>query len=221
MKAKTQPPHPVSIVLDGIEDHTSEELVARAELHGARYANVEADELVLTNAHLDGVAFDGVTAARASLSGASLTEVAFSGLNVPVIDAPRTRWAEVEMSGRIGAFTAYESAFRSVHFLGCRLSFVNLRAAELLDVTFTDCSIEELDLGGATCRRVRLIDTQVNTLDVRQSTLKDFDLRDAELSTITGIERLSGATVTPDQVTLLAPLLAAHMGLRVEEHVRP
>ena len=52
---------------------------------------------------------------------------------------------------------AYESELRSVHFVGCKLSFVNLRGAELLDVAFTDCVIEELDLGQSKVRRVAVL----------------------------------------------------------------
>ena len=220
MKSKVQQPKLGSIALGTLQDGDPDSLVPRTELHSARFSELTLDELELANAHLDGVHFDGLSADRATLAGASLTEAVLARVNVPVLDAPRSRWTDVEISGRIGAFTAYESSLRSIHFIGCKLSFVNLRASDLLDVAFTDCSIEELDLGGAKCRRVQLTNTQIGTLDVRQAKLVDVDLRGADLRKIAGLEHLRGATVTPDQVAMLAPLFAEHMGLNTENAPR-
>ena len=46
--------------------------------------------------------------------------------------------------------------------------------------------------------------------------LTDVDLSGARLSTIVGIESLRGATISAAQMLDLAPLLAAHLGLRVD-----
>ena len=220
MKSKVQQPKLGSITLGTLQDGDPDLLVPRTELHSARFSDLILDELEPANAHLDGVHFDGLSADRAALAGTSLTEAVLARVNIPVLDAPRSRWTDVEISGRIGAFTAYESSLRSIHFIGCKLSFVNLRASDLLDVAFTDCSIEELDLGGAKCRRVQLTNTQIGTLDVRQAKLVDVDLRGADLRKIAGLEHLRGATVTPDQVAMLAPLFADHMGLNTENAPR-
>ena len=220
MKSKVQQPKLGSITLGTLQDGDPDLLVPRTELHSARFSDLILDELELANAHLDGVHFDGLSADRAALAGTSLTEAVLARVNIPVLDAPRSRWTDVEISGRIGAFTAYESSLRSIHFIGCKLSFVNLRASDLLDVAFTDCSIEELDLGGAKCRRVQLTNTQIGTLDVRQAKLVDVDLRGADRRKIAGLEHLRGATVTPDQVAMLAPLFADHMGLNTENAPR-
>lgn len=83
-------------------------------------------------------------------------------------------------------------------------------------MVFTDCVIDELDLGGAKCRRLQLSNTSVGPLDVRRASLTGVDLRGADLKTIIGLGDLSGATVTSEQVQLLAPLLAAHIGLLVD-----
>jgi uncharacterized protein YjbI with pentapeptide repeats len=123
----------------------------------------------------------------------------------------------VRVTGRIGSLEAYESELRSVHFVGCKLSYVNLRGAELLDVAFTDCVIEELDLVQSKVRRVRVDGCRIAHLDVQHSELHDFDLRGAELESIGGLSQLRGTTITPSQLTLLAPLLASELGIRVED----
>ena len=220
MKSKVQQPKLGSITLGTLQDGDPDLLVPRTELHSARFSDLILDELELANAHLDGVHFDGLSADRAALAGTSLTEAVLARVNIPVLDAPRSRWTDVEISGRIGAFTAYASRLRGIHSIGCKLPVVNPRASDLLDVACTDCSIEELDLGGAKCRRVQLTNPQIGTLDVRQAKLVDVDLRGADLRKIAGLEHLRGATVTPDQVAMLAPLFADHMGLNTENAPR-
>nr|WP_301539851.1 pentapeptide repeat-containing protein [Nocardioides sp. zg-DK7169] len=172
--------------------------------------------LDLTGAVLASTQLTAVSADETDLKGARLSEVHLDRVAMPVVRAARGQWRDVRVSGRLGSLEAYESQWRSVHFVGCKLSFVNLRGAELLDVAFTDCLIEELDLSSAKVRRVRLTDTRVAQLDVRGSTLEALDLRGADLAVIDGPLDLRGATVTPDQLTLLAPAFAEALGVRVE-----
>jgi uncharacterized protein YjbI with pentapeptide repeats len=103
-----------------------------------------------------------------------------------------------------------------VHLVGCKLSFVNLRGAELVDVDLTDCIVEELDLVNVVARRVRLSGTRVGQLNVQHGELHDVDLRGATFESIDGLLSLRGSTISPEQLTLLAPLLADQVGLTVE-----
>lgn len=104
-----------------------------------------------------------------------------------------------------------------VRFVGCKLGFVNLRRARLAEVEFVECDIEELDLVDAQLRRVRVVDSAIRGLDVTHARLQDVDLRGAHLASITGVTDLRGARMTTDQVTFLAPTLAAGLGIRVEQ----
>ena len=104
MKSKVQQPKLGSITLGTLQDGDPDLLVPRTELHSARFSDLILDELELANAHLDGVHFDGLSADRAALAGTSLTEAVLARVNIPVLDAPRSRWTDVEISGRIGAF---------------------------------------------------------------------------------------------------------------------
>ena len=73
-----------------------------------------------------------------------------------------------------------------------------------------------IDLGGATVQRLMLQNCRIGTLDVTGAKLKDVDLRGSDFSAVYGLESLRGATIDDAQLSLLAPLLAAHLGLRVE-----
>ena len=121
------------------------------------------------------------------------------------------------MTGRLGALEAYDAHWRSVRFVGCKLGFVNLRRAKLAEVQFSDCVIEELDLVDAQARRVRFADSRIGHLDVQHANLRDVDLRGANVTSISGVTELRGTTMSTDQVTFLAPMLAAGLGIHVED----
>jgi uncharacterized protein YjbI with pentapeptide repeats len=192
------------------------ELTADADLESVRYADLTLPRLDLPDALVESTQFVGVTAEEADLTGARLSEVELERVLLPVVHATRSQWRDVKVSGRLGSIEAYDAQWRSVHFVGCKLSYLNLRGAELVDVAFTDCTIEELDLANARLRRVAFPGTRVEHLNVQHSELRDVDLRGAQLSAIDGIMDLRGAVISPEQLTLLAPVLADALGLTVE-----
>ena len=65
--------------------------------------------------------------------------------------------------------------------------------------------------------RVLLVNCRVRSLRLDGATLVDVDLRSAHLQEIHGLAGLAGAWVSEQQLTALAPLLAAHVGLHVGE----
>ncbi|MEO2095698.1 MAG: pentapeptide repeat-containing protein, partial [Brachybacterium sp.] len=81
---------------------------------------------------------------------------------------------------------------------------------------FEDCTIDELDLGAVTASRVAFVNCRAGSVALPHARLEDVDLRGLEMGSIANLEGLSGATLDAAQVTALAPLLAAHLGLRVE-----
>lgn len=194
----------------------SAELTKRADLDSVRYSDLTVTHLDLTDAHIAASQFVRVTSDETDLRGTHLSEVELDQVALPVVRAARSQWHDVRISGRLGMIEAYDSRWRSVTFAGCKLSFVNLRGAELTDIAFTNCRIEELDLANARLSRVRLTDTHVASLKVQHSELRDFDLRAAGFDSIDGLMSLRGTTISPDQLSLLAPLLAEEMGLKVE-----
>jgi hypothetical protein len=62
---------------------------------------------------------------------------------------------------------------------------------------------------------VSLAGCRIGQLTLTDARLEDVDLRGAELAVLTGLDGLRGAVVDQEQLTLLAPLLAAHLGLVV------
>lgn len=219
--AQTAAPRITAFELEGIAEGDPAELAPEADLEGSEYADLTLEHLALPAALIVECRFAGVTAEETDLVGARLVEVEFDRVHLTVVRAGRGEWRDVRVSGRLGAVEAYDAQWRSVRFSNCKVSYANLRSADLVDVEFVGCVIEELDLTAAIARRVRFRDTRVARLNVQHSTLADVDLRGATLEIVDGLANLRGTTISPEQFALLAPLLADHLGLRVEEHPTP
>ncbi len=156
---------------------------------------------------------DDATFADGHLIECLLVEVGASG-----IDMAGTTWRDVILdSPRIGALTAVRAEWSSVRIRGGKIDFLVLAGARLDDVVFEDCAIGELDLGDARLRNVMFSGCRVGVLDVEAALLADVDLSGARLQTIRGVGSLRGATVSASQLVEMGPLLAAHLGIRVED----
>ncbi|HIY23461.1 MAG TPA: pentapeptide repeat-containing protein [Candidatus Brachybacterium merdigallinarum] len=182
-------------------------------VEGADLSDLDLTGLVLTECELR-----GVTAHRTILRSARLLETRIERLNAPVLPATRSTWRGIELSGsRIGAWDFGDGELRQAHLRGSKIDWLNLRQATLEDVRFEGCTLEELDLSGATATRVEFADCRIGHLALAGARLQDVDLRGLEIGTIGNLEGLAGATLSSDQVTALAPALAAHLGLRIED----
>ncbi len=214
--ASTEAPRIDPFVLGALAEGDPADLVRDADLESVAFRDLSLTELTLPGALVGSSRFSGVAADETDLRGARLAEVELERVDLPVVRAARSQWRDVRVTGRLGSLEAYEVQWGAVHFVGCKLSFVNLRGAELVDVAFTDCTIEELDLGSTVARRVRLENTRVVSLSVRDSELRDVDLRGATFEHLDGLLSLRGSTISSEQLVLLAPLMADGLGLRVE-----
>jgi uncharacterized protein YjbI with pentapeptide repeats len=185
---------------------------------GRRYVAADLREQPLAGVSFSECEFIELEANGTDFRSATFVDTRFDKLNAPIFTAPRSNFRDISFEGsRIGSGEFYESHWRSVRFTHCRIGYLNLRGAQLQDVRFVDCRIDELDLGAATADRVSFDNTQINNLELTRSRLSNFDLRGAELRQLGGVEHLKGATLNSYQIAELAPLLAAHVGIVIDE----
>ncbi|MBX7444785.1 MULTISPECIES: pentapeptide repeat-containing protein [unclassified Arthrobacter] len=218
--AKTAAPRLSPVALPAVLDQPADRsgpAFRRGGRHDAvRYSGASADGLDLAEAVFAECRFDGASFNDAQLRGASFRDCVLSELYAPVFRAARSTWRDVEFHNpRLGSAELYESGWQSVRIDGGKLDFLNLRGAKLADVLITDCIINELDLGGASAARVKLERCTVGSLDLAGAGLKDFDIRGTGFRRISGLGSLSGLVIDEYQLGLLAPLLAAHLGVTV------
>lgn len=217
-RAKEQP-RITPLWLDDLRDATEREVLDAARVDAARLTDCDLSGVDLEGLHAAETLWRGVRLHETRLDRATFLETRFERLDAPVLQAARSTWREVELvDSRIGSGELYDAELRTVHVSGCRLGYLNLRDAVLTDVLVEDSAIDELDLAGARATRVALRGCRVGALVLNRAVLTHVDLRGVEgLSRVEGIDGLRGATITPEQLALLAPLLAEHVGLQVRE----
>ncbi|WP_370646962.1 pentapeptide repeat-containing protein [Arthrobacter sp. zg-Y844] len=189
---------------------STQEAVAYA---GESFAGLELRGAVFSECSLTGVSLD-----NADLTAARFLESTLENLYAPVFRAARTTFRDVEISNpRLGSAELYGGSWNSVRVEGGKIDFLNLRGCTLTNVLFSNCIIGELDLDGARLNRVAFRDCRIDSLLLGSGgTAVDADLRGSAFRSITGLAGLKGFTVDEEQLLLLAPLLAAQLGLRVE-----
>ena len=160
---------------------------------------------------------------RCGLDGASLrrsriAECLLSDLHAATVDFADSTWRDSQMvGGRLGAVTLVGATWTGIRVRGSHVGFMNLAGAHLQDVTFDGCEIGSLDVRTADLQSVAFVDCRVDELNVSGATLSRVDLSGARLRTLVGVESLRGAIISHEQLVDLAPLLAAQVGLEVQD----
>ncbi|WP_114853488.1 pentapeptide repeat-containing protein [Brachybacterium sp. YJGR34] len=217
-RSTTRKPVLSPLVLPDLDRGVHGDLGPHEHVEGLRLEDADLSGADLTGLTLTECELLGVTAHTTALTSARLVETRIDRLNAPVLDATRSTWRDVELTGsRIGALDIYDASVTSTRISGCKLDWINLRSSHLEDVLFEDCTIGELDLSGVHAKRVAFIDCRTGSLALAHAQLQDVDLRGLEMGSIGNLEGMAGATLDAQQVTALAPALATHLGVRIED----
>ena len=216
--ASLRPPVLTEPDLGRLRDGEADELAA-----GEMVEDLELVEADLSGGNLSAISllscrFSEVFANDTDLAAARLVDCRLERLSATYLHSPRSTWRTVELvDSRIGAWELYDADVESLLIEDCRLGFTNLAGTTVRDLLIRGTRIDELDLSGIEAERVRFEDCQVGTLRLRGGSLSDVDLRGLEMRVVSGIGSLAGATISSEQLTELAPLLAQHLELRVED----
>ena len=194
------------------------DLEADGDYDGVELVNLDLTGQNAENSRFLGSRLAGCVLDDVALTQAQIADCVLTDLRAHTLDAIDSAWRDVAVADcRLGAVTAYGAQLTRVRITGGKLDYVNLRDGALTDVVFEDCVIGELDLIGARLLRVTFTGCRVGQLDLTRATLDRVDLRGADYSALRGLANLRGATISSDQLTDLAPHLAAHLGLTVKD----
>ena len=154
---------------------------------------------------------DGLSLRRVRIIESLLADI--HGATVEMTDST---WRDSRLTGgRLGAATLTGATWTGIHVRGSKLGFLDFAGARLEDVIFEGCEIGGLDARSARLHSVAFIDCTVDELNLAGATLAKVDLSGARLRSLVGVESLRGAIVSSEQLTDLAPILAAQLGLEV------
>ena len=216
--ASPRPPVLTAPDLSRLRDGAADELAAGEMVEDLWLAEADLSGAGLCAISLLSCRFSEVFADDTDLTAARLVDCRLERLSSTYLHSPRSTWRTVELIGsRIGAWEIYDADLESVLIEDCRLGFANLAGTALRDILIRGTRFDELDLSGIEAERVRFEDCRVGTLRLRGGSLSDVDLRGLEMRVVSGIGSLAGATISSEQLTELAPLLAQHLELRVED----
>lgn len=192
-------------------------LAARDEREQERFTDYDLSGVDLTGITFAECELIGLTLTSTQLRAARFTETRLLRSFAPTFTAARTTWRDVLIENpRWGSGEMFDSELNAVHIQGGKIDFLNLRNSRLTDVLIEDCLISELDLGAIRGTRVSLLNCRIHTLDLGGAQCSHLDLRTSEYAQINGLDGLRGATIDDYQLSLLAPVFAAHIGLKVE-----
>jgi uncharacterized protein YjbI with pentapeptide repeats len=186
---------------------------------------------VLEDVLLEGVAFGpvraaggrvargalaGVEAAGSRLRSLSMTDVLVREGDFANADLTGARLRRVVFDGvRMTGVALAEIEAEDVLLRGCRLDLAGLRAARIARVAFEDCVLDEADFYGAVLRQVRFTNCRLRGAELEQAQMASVDLRGSELEDVRG--ELRGTIIDSVQLAGLAPLLAARLGIKVDD----
>ncbi len=213
----TKAPRPINIPPVQRESAAAAQLQAGAERDRQTFSHANLSECDLTGSSFSECEFVALTLTATQFRGARFTEIIFTTPFAPSFLAARSTWRDVLFDNpRIGSAEMFEADASALHIRGGKIDYLNLRNSRLTDVVIEDCNITDLDLGGCRGTRIALINCRIGALDLTRAALVDVDLRSSAFGAIIGLEGLRGTTIDDSQLSALAPLLAVHLGIRVE-----
>ena len=110
-----------------------------------------------------------------------------------------------------------DTSIKDVIFEGAKLNLANLRIAKLRRVRFVGCDLTEADFQGADMQSVAFVDCDLSRAEFAGCKMKDVDLRGSDISTIRGVAGLKGGQIDTAQLISISQVMAAELGLVVEE----
>ena len=213
-------------------EHLSGSSLETARVKGCRFADAELRRL-----RFEQVVFETCDFANTSWFDCDLDEVAFVGCRFAGFAPPAVRDLTAVMINTIGPDRRETLHEMLGHFGGCRFVGASITGGRLSAVLLRDCLaqmaklshlgrphalLQGCDLRGALLMEsdlseTRFADCDLGGLELFNAGLVGTDLRGNELDDLKGVACLRGATIDALQLLALAPALATHVGLVVQE----
>jgi uncharacterized protein YjbI with pentapeptide repeats len=182
------------------------------------FERAEFDEPQLPNATFLDCAFRQVAITDGRLGRSSLRDVWLKDVRLTGTTFAEGTWLDVTVIGSsLAGVQVFGSELQRVVFGGCKLDSVNFRAAKLTGVVFQDCILRDVDFSGATLARCSFPGSTLTRVDLTKVTMDQTDLRGAELGLVIDSGSLRGAIISSGQLAVVAPVLAATLGIVIDD----
>jgi uncharacterized protein YjbI with pentapeptide repeats len=193
-------------------------LDADGEYDTVLFEGAEFDGPYMPNARFLECAFRQVSITDGRLARASFRSTWLRDVRLTGTMLAEGAWLDVTVIGSsVAGVQLFGAELRRVVFSGCKLDSVNFRAAKLTRVTFHNCVLRDVDFAGATLSQCSFPGSALTRVDLSKVTMDHTDLRDAELGLIIDAGSLRGATISSGQLAIAAPVLAAALGIVIDD----
>ena len=192
-----------------IEHSVFEEFLAE----GCAWIGVDANAVEMRGSRLLKCRFTASRLHRAALIDLQIKSSELSNVDFQDARLDQVALSSCRMTGVICASASIEDAVISE----CKLDLANFRAAQLKSVRFDRCILKGADFQMAEMKDVSFERCDLEGTDFSRCKLSGLvDFRSSDVRMVRGIDGLKGATIDPVQLVEIAPLLAAHLGLKVD-----
>ncbi|HSX27952.1 MAG TPA: pentapeptide repeat-containing protein [Candidatus Saccharimonadales bacterium] len=192
---------------------TADATLDQVLLAEADFTGNEAKNLTFDDSLLERVSFTEAKIDKLSLSDTVVKTSDFSAARCSGGSFIRVRF----VGGRLSGIDLSRSLLKDVVFEGCKLDMANFRFAKLERVQFIECNLTETDFQAAELVDVNFTSSHLERTEFGQCKVKNVDARQAELLDIRGWQDLKGLKIDSLQLVMIAPQLAANIGITVED----
>ncbi|HSX05749.1 MAG TPA: pentapeptide repeat-containing protein [Candidatus Saccharimonadales bacterium] len=197
-------------------DDWNEPIEAELELDGllVRDANfTDARRISIDGSKLVGVVMAGAVLDKFECSDTELTKLEAAGVQAYKANFLRVTMADCRLTGAELA----EATFEDCVFKNVKFDEAGFRFAHFTRVRFENCMLRAADFSNAQLKQVVFTGCDLEMTSFMSANCKAVDVTGEDLAQVKGILGLKGATVSTEQLILLAPLLATELGFVISE----
>lgn len=164
------------------------------------------------------VKFSNVLAESAALQKISIIDSKLESCNLSAVKLTDSLWQRVEVSdSRLSGVIWYDAIIKDVSFINCKIDLANFRATKFKNVMFKDCVLTKSDWQSAQLSSVIFDTCNIDEMDVSNCSMNNVDLRSCEFIILKGLRGLAKATLSRQQLIMLAPIFADELGIIIED----
>ena len=166
----------------------------------------------------DEVSFVGIEAESADLSKISIIDSLLEKCNLSAAKVTESLWQRTKITNsRMSGVVWYDAILKDIEFVNCKIDLVNFRATKFKNVVFKDCVLTGSDWQGTILTNVVFDSCNLDDADVNKCTMNNVDLRSSTFTSLKGLSGLAGATMSRQQLIMLAPIFADELGIKIED----
>jgi uncharacterized protein YjbI with pentapeptide repeats len=186
-------------------------------LESLKVTGCELAGIIAKALSIDGVVFENCEISSSKLHKSTLGDVELINCLLFGTDFDGSGWLRIALTGGMSSgLVVTDSTLQDVSFRSAKLNLANFRMSRLRRVEFRNCDLSDADFQGSDLKNVVFKNCNLAGVEFSGCKAERVDLRNSNISTIRGVNSLKGATISTEQMMSIAPVMAAELGLDVQ-----